>query len=105
MKDDMRIKGVSEMKSGIYLFIFTEPENKPEEVPVETEVVKELNKCINISCKSSFNASFSLADAATITYYDAAKKRKPMVCEECADNVVIRTLVSYKKLSVCLYCR
>ncbi|CAH0761854.1 unnamed protein product [Diatraea saccharalis] len=73
------------------------PEPKEEEIsPVEPERVKGKKKCINLACKSAGNCAYIKADAATVAYYDATRKRKAMVCEECADVVVNRTQVLVK---------
>ncbi|CAH0404469.1 unnamed protein product [Chilo suppressalis] len=69
----------------------TPPTQPSDKQTTDTERAKETVKCINLSCSSAGKCAFLPADAATVAYFDAAKKRRAMVCEQCAYIVVKRT--------------
>ncbi|XP_075988630.1 SET domain bifurcated histone lysine methyltransferase eggless [Anticarsia gemmatalis] len=52
--------------------------------PQLPELVERRWKCINSMCTSGVR-EYIVADGATAAYYDASKKRRPMVCRPCAD--------------------
>ncbi|KAL0858787.1 hypothetical protein ABMA27_011256 [Loxostege sticticalis] len=69
----------------------TAPAKEQKELPAaEPDKARGPNKCINIACTSTGKTSYYRADAATVAYYDAGKRKKPLVCEVCADTVVKR---------------
>ncbi|KAL4711258.1 hypothetical protein ACJJTC_019099 [Scirpophaga incertulas] len=59
---------------------------------VKLEKSKHSTKCINVACKSSADTTYLRADAATMVYYEATKKRRNMVCGECAAVAARRAL-------------
>ncbi|XP_026754476.1 uncharacterized protein LOC113514571 [Galleria mellonella] len=67
------------------------PSETAKQVTTHTGKICETNKCINYACKSTRGVTYFHADAATIAYYDAARKRKPTVCQNCANVVTERT--------------
>ncbi|KAM3956255.1 LOW QUALITY PROTEIN: SET domain bifurcated histone lysine methyltransferase eggless [Aphomia sociella] len=74
------------------------PKETPQEPPPEcpktapdTERPREPSKCINDSCRTPAGVAHYPADAAAVAYYDAARKRRAVVCLPCADVVANRT--------------
>ncbi|XP_050358370.1 histone-lysine N-methyltransferase eggless isoform X2 [Nymphalis io] len=74
-----------------------EEENVPEEasqdIPhvqtqdVKDEMTSEPLKCINRCCPGDSGVEFYIADSEAINFYDADRKRRGYVCQNCADAV------------------
>ncbi|CAB3257518.1 unnamed protein product [Arctia plantaginis] len=72
------------------LEIFSLDSDEEETPAKESEKLKKkTKKCVNSAC-SSGSTALEAADIATAEYYDAARKKRPLVCQPCADAVLVR---------------
>ncbi|CAK1593042.1 unnamed protein product, partial [Parnassius mnemosyne] len=96
--DKPKISVKEMLKSSMGLEVFNvdsdddEVLQKVSKVKIQEELdkLRGKTKCVNTACKSPIDAKYYVADSTVLTFYEADRKKKPLVCEPCAETVAKR---------------